>query len=64
MKKLFKHSHIQNLYCEIICDTKKGFKVSEFTSTNLKIEPKQRKIRFYHSIDFQREDALWKEITN
>lgn len=60
MSKYFKHKHFFNLSCEILSQTRKGFRVKQ--KEILKNKKVKETIQYYQSIDFDKEKGMWTEI--
>lgn len=59
MDKYFKHRFLPNLSCEVVSETRKGFKVKQ--KEILKNEKIKETTQYYCHIDFDKEKGLWIE---
>lgn len=59
-KRTFRHTHLQNLTCEIVEPTNKGYKVLQTVVFAGRRKPKTI-TAYYYDADFK-EGGLWKEI--
>ena len=55
--KKFKHKFLSSLTCEVVAETRKGYKVLETQVFN------GRKTAYYFNVDFDKQRGVWEEIT-
>lgn len=60
--KKFKHRFLSSLTCEIVAETRKGYKVLETQVFNGRKKPKT-KTAYYFNVDFDKQRGVWEEIT-
>ncbi|ANU57447.1 MULTISPECIES: hypothetical protein [Bacteroides] len=60
--KKFKHRFLSYLTCEIVAETRKGYKVLETQVLGGRKKPKT-KTAYYFNVDFDKQRGVWEEIT-
>ena len=60
--KKFKHKFLSSLTCEVVAETRKGYKVLETQVFNGRKKPKT-KTAYYFNVDFDKQRGVWEEIT-
>ncbi|MCE8453314.1 hypothetical protein [Bacteroides uniformis] len=60
--KKFKHKYLPYLTCEIVAETRKGYKVLETQTFSGRKKPKT-KTAYYFNVDFDKQRGVWEEIT-
>lgn len=60
--KKFKHKHLAYLTCEVVAETRKGYKVLEIQIFNGRRKPKTKTAYYFH-VDFDKQRGLWEEVT-
>lgn len=59
MNKYFKHKFSSGLSCEILSETRKGFKVRQKEKMNNR--KSKETIQYYQHIDFDKDKGMWIE---
>ena len=58
--KKFKHKYLSYLTCEVVAETRRGYKVLETQVFNGR---KKTKTAYYYNVDFDKQRGVWEEIT-
>lgn len=59
MNKNYQHKYLSNLSCEVMSETRKGFKVKQ--KEILKNKKIKETTQYYSHVDFDKEKGLWIE---
>lgn len=60
--KKFKHKFLSSLTCEVMAETRGGYKVLETQTFSGRKKPKT-KTAYYFNVDFDKQRGVWEEIT-
>ena len=61
--KKFKHKYLSYLTCEVVAETRRGYKVLETQTFSGRKKKPKTKTASYYNVDFDKQRGVWEEIT-